>query len=241
MFTDQLAHAIEAAPANHLDQLARQVWQAHGAGLLDDDAAQAAAEAVDKRKRAAGPSIAGGFKNALAAFPARRPQRSPDRQRSIERRRHLAASGPLPPALASAFTTGELAALRIVGDETRTHGVCALHLDAIAARAGVCRTTAQNALREARRRGLVTVQERRRRGQPSATNIVRVISAEWRTWLRLASKVARADFEAERGGGFKKSNTADSRVGEKERERGKPSRFWSGRAAGARGQVGPRP
>jgi hypothetical protein len=59
---------------------------------------------------------------------------------------------------------------------------------AFAARAGVGRTTAQNAMREARTLGLVTVQERRRRGQPSLTNIVRVISAEWRTWLRLGPK-----------------------------------------------------
>ena len=72
--------------------------------------------------------------------------------------------------------TSQLAVLRIVGDEAHAHGVCALHIDAIAARAGVCRTTVQNALREARRLGLVTVQERRWRGQPSATNLVRVVS-----------------------------------------------------------------
>jgi hypothetical protein len=56
---------------------------------------------------------------------ARRRQRSPDRQASIERRRRLAASGPMPPALAARFTTSELAALRIIGDEVRHHGVCA--------------------------------------------------------------------------------------------------------------------
>jgi hypothetical protein len=52
------------------------------------------------------------------------------------------------------FTTGELAVLRIVGDEVRQHGACALYIDAIAARAGVCRTTAQNAIREAERSAL---------------------------------------------------------------------------------------
>jgi len=36
----------------------------------------------------------------------------------------LAASGPLPPQLASHFTTGELTVLRIVGDEVKAHGVC---------------------------------------------------------------------------------------------------------------------
>jgi hypothetical protein len=45
----------------------------------------------------------------------------------------------------------------------------------------VGRTTVQNAVRQARRIGLVTVQQRRRRGLPSLTNIIRIISAEWLT------------------------------------------------------------
>ena len=52
-----------------------------------------------------------------------------------------------------------LAVLRIVGDEVQAHGLCALHIDVIATRAGVGQTTVQNALREARDLGLVTVQE----------------------------------------------------------------------------------
>jgi hypothetical protein len=45
-------------------------------------------------------------------------------------------------------------------------------LDEIAARAGTSRTTAQSALREAKRLGVITVQERRHRGRPLATNII---------------------------------------------------------------------
>jgi hypothetical protein len=93
-------------------------------------------------------------RNALSEVPYSRimsRQRSPDRQASIARRRHLAASGPMPPALAARFTQAEMAAFRIVSDKVRHHGVCALHIDAIAARAGTCRTTVKNALREARR------------------------------------------------------------------------------------------
>jgi hypothetical protein len=201
MFADNLARAIEAAPTNQLDHLARLVWQGHGSGVLDDNTAQAAAERIYARKAADRPQAPAGFRTVSVAFPAPRRQRSPDRQRSLERRRRLAASGPLPPALAVQFTVAELAVLRIVGDEVRVHGCCSLHLDAIAARAGVCRTSAQNALREARRLGLVTVHERRRRGQPSATNIVRVISAEWLAWLRLSPK----------GGGFKILSTTVTR------------------------------
>src|SRR3954454_3368543 len=47
------------------------------------------------------------------------PQRAPVRAVAIARRRHLAASGPMPPALACRFTVSELAVLKIVGDEVR--------------------------------------------------------------------------------------------------------------------------
>jgi hypothetical protein len=77
--------------------------------------------------------------------------------------------------------------MRIIGDECRVHGCCTLHIDAIAARAGVHRTTVQNALREAQGRegrpGIITVQERRRRGQRSLTNIIRIVSRDWLNWL----------------------------------------------------------
>jgi DNA-binding transcriptional ArsR family regulator len=133
-----------------------------------------------------------------AAFHAPRcAPRRPERQASIERRRRLAASGPMPPALAAHFTQGELAALRIIGDEARDHGCCTLHIDAIAARAGVSRSTVQRALRIARRLGLIDVRERRRRGLPSLTNVVRIVSAEWRLWLS-------------KGGGCQKRNTTDT-------------------------------
>ena len=94
----------------------------------------------------------------------------------------------MPPALAARFTTGELAVLRIVGDEVRAGGLCGLCLDAIAARAGVCRRLARNAIRLAARLGLLTIQERRREGQKNLPNIVRVISREWLAWLRLGAR-----------------------------------------------------
>jgi hypothetical protein len=134
----------------------------------------------------------------------RRP-RSPDRQASIERRRRLVASGPLPPPLAARFTWGEIAVMRIVGDESRAKGFCDLCIDAIAARAGVHRTTVQNALREAQGRGevpgspIITVQERRRPGQRSLTNVIHNISKEWRDWLT-------------KGAGFKKPSTTDTSI-----------------------------
>jgi hypothetical protein len=198
MFVNQLATAIAAARAPQLDHLSRELWKAYAAGAPSDADAQAAAEAIEARRSEVRPKPRTAASDAPRAA-ARRQQRSPDRQASIERRRQLAASGPMPPAMAARFTQGEMAVLRIVGDEVRLHGCCALHVDAIAARAGVGRTTVQNAQREARRLGYITVQERRRRGQRSLTNIIHIVSGEWLTWLR-------------RGGGFKKSNATDNRI-----------------------------
>jgi hypothetical protein len=188
MFAEAIARAVEDARPDQLDHLAREVWRAHGAGVLDDAAAQAAAEAIQARRAIARIGLPPASKGP-PRIPARRPQRSPDRQASIERRRRLVASGPLPPPIAARFTWGEIAVLRIVGDECRAKGYCDSHIDAIAARAGVHRTTVQNALREAQGRGevpgipIITVEERRRRGQRSLTNIIRIVSREWRDWL----------------------------------------------------------
>jgi hypothetical protein len=183
MFTDQLTRAIAAARTPQLDHLS-------AAGALPDDDAQAAAEAIRERKLASAPKA--------PPPPKARRQRSPDRQASIARRRHLAASGPMPPALAARFTQAEMAAFRIVSDEVRHHGVCGLHIDTIAARAGTCRTTVKNALREARRLNLVTVQGRGRRGQKSLTNLVRIISPEWMAWIRIGGKkLTTTDIKAE--------------------------------------------
>ena len=94
----------------------------------------------------------------------------------------------MPPQIASRFTTGEAAVLAVVGREVQRSGRCEFYLDKICALAGVCRSTAQNALHEARRLGLVRVTERRRRGAKSLTNVVEIVSAEWRAWLRVGSK-----------------------------------------------------
>lgn len=133
---------------------------------------------------------------ALAAIPnqIRRPvrharprvQRSPDRQRSLERRRSLA--GYLPAILACHFTEGERAVLGLVGEEVRRHGVCDRSLAELAARAGVSRSTAKNALRQAARLRLVTIEERRRRGAKNLTNLVRVVDPTWRAWLDRGQK-----------------------------------------------------
>lgn len=123
-------------------------------------------------------------------------RRSPNRERSIMRRRRLAFSGPLPPNLAQHFTVGELATLRIVGDECRDKGRCVEFIDAIAARAGVSRSTVKRALRVARDLGLVVVTERRTfaggHGKPprNDSNRITLLSREWIAWLYRGRKSA---------------------------------------------------
>src|ERR671913_1288403 len=101
----------------------------------------------------------------------------------------------MPPALACKFTVGELAVLRIVGDEVRQHGHCARCVDEIAARAGVCRRMVQNAIREAARLGLLTIEERRREGCRNLPNVVRIVSKEWTSWLARGGRVSRPSAE----------------------------------------------
>jgi hypothetical protein len=187
MLVDHMLCAIDGARTTELAQVGSDISRAYANGALSEDDYQRLWEAIQERRSETRPKP----RTAPSGAPrvSARRQRTPDRQASIERRRRLVASGPLPPPLAARFTWGEIAVMRIVGDECRAHGCCALHIDAIAARAGVHRTTVQNALREAQGRGevpgapIISVQERRRKGQRSLTNIIRIVSREWSDWL----------------------------------------------------------
>lgn len=101
-----------------LDGYARAIWADWGEGRLTDEQASALAEALEARKRevrgidtvaSRAPQVAALAKGEGRPShfpPKRKAARSPDRRASIERRRTLAASGPMPPRLASRFTTG---------------------------------------------------------------------------------------------------------------------------------------
>src|SRR3712207_5824588 len=197
-FCDQMAAAIDGARTlTRLDHLSRSIWQCLAAGAVGDDDAQALAE----RLHACRSTLRGEVKpvgippGRSSIFPPRRLQRAPKRPVAIARRRHLAASGPMPPSLACKFTVSELAVLRIVGDEVRQHGHCARCIDEIAARAGVCRRMVQNAIREAARLGLVTIEERRREGRRNLPNVVRIVSKEWTNWLARGGRASRPSAE----------------------------------------------
>lgn len=195
----QLTTIIGQAPLPALDDLSRDVWKAHGANLLTDNEAQGLAEAIQNRRAPYRDRGSAQIPSAMAVegsgtaifkpsrswsyFPTKRPQRSPDVRQSLERRRTLAATAPLPPKLACKFTTAELAVLKIVADAVVAKGICDLSIPELAARAGVGVTKVRTALRIADGLGLLTIQERRVPYRPNLPNVIRIVSREWLSWM----------------------------------------------------------
>ena len=178
MFANQLRAAITAAPRVELAKVASLLWRAYAAGQVSEDQASELSEMIEARR-------------ALPAAPRPLQRRLGSRPRSpasMERRRRWAASGALPPALAARFTLAETAVLAVIATEHLKHGACTLTIDHIAALAGVGRTTVKNALREAQRRGLARIEERRVSAWRNAPNVVTITAPEWTSWLRMRRK-----------------------------------------------------
>jgi len=167
MFSDHLRKTITQSPSlNSLDNTAKSVWKALGEGLINDTEAEALSATIEARREALrGP-------RAVQTPKTRsRPCVSSDRRKSITRRRSLASSGAVPSSLAHHFTTGELAVLTVIAREVQRKGLCLMFMVQIAAIAGVSRTTAHGAIRQAQALGMLTVTERRisaSRGTPIA-------------------------------------------------------------------------
>lgn len=185
------AVAIASAVASRLDDLFRDVTSAVARAHISDEEASSLYAAIYARRREgpaakAAPRRLHGRTGTI--FPTKRYQRSPDREASVRRRRSSASSGAMPPAIAASFSEGERAVLSVVVLEIRTSGVCGLCNDAIAARAGVCLTTAKNALRNAARLGLIGIERRPQKGKKNLPNLISIISAEWLVWIEKGSR-----------------------------------------------------
>jgi len=108
-------------------------------------------------------------------------KRDPERWARKQRLGGLAA---LPPADDFAgFTEGERAALYIVAADVRELGACRCTVAEIADRAGVGQTTARNAIRKARERGLLKVEHRPQWRNKWLSNVITIICRTWRQWL----------------------------------------------------------
>jgi hypothetical protein len=228
MFADELRRAIEAADRITLPQVTALLWRAYGDGKVTEAEAESLSGLIEAR------TDAPAARRQPAATPPEIPGTSQDRQSSprrsgvgsrprtdasMERRRRWAASGRLPPGLAARFTLAEQAVLALVAAEVVRRKDCRLSVPNLAAVTGVAETTVRNAIREARKLGLLTVEERQITGFRNDTNIVRIVSPEWTAWLRLArtrdplSKLgsSASTFPAQ-GGGCKSANRTTTEV-----------------------------
>jgi len=176
VFADAIRRAAEDASRATLPNVAKELWRAYGAGQVSEAEAEELSALIEAKK----------VVPAAPIEPKKAVGSRPRSDASLERRRRWAASGRLPPALAARFTPGEIAGLSVVAAEVCRRGDCRLAIGHIAAVAGVSETLVRNALREARTLGLVSIEERRITAWRNDTNVVRIISADWSGWLKLA-------------------------------------------------------
>src|SRR4051794_16818662 len=201
MFVEQLRRAVETSPRVELAKVTSLLWRAYAAGQVSEAEASELSDLIESRRGLPAPQKP--MQRRLGSRP-----RSPA---SMERRRRWAASGALPPALAARFTLAETAVLAVVAAEHRKRGDCRLTNKEIADVAGVSLTTVKNALRAAQALGLISVEERRLSAFRNAPNIVRIVSPEWRAWLRL-------------GGGGKSAPGSPTRYKNQQARPAKPAR-----------------
>ncbi|GAA0256485.1 hypothetical protein LNAOJCKE_5304 [Methylorubrum aminovorans] len=208
MFAEEIRRQAEIAPRAALPAVTAALWRAYGEGKITEAEAEALSGLIEartisapqRRGNADQPGISSAEGIVVPSTPpeaslvhqsrARRPSvgSRPRTDASMERRRRWAASGRLPPGLAARFTLAEQAVLALVAVEVARRKDCRLSIENMAAVAGVCRSTVKNAIREARRLGLLTVEERQITGFRNDTNVIRIISAEWLAWIRLARR-----------------------------------------------------
>ena len=181
MFAEEIRRAAEAAPLARLHEVSSALWRALAEGGLREAEAEAISGLIEARKARKSPEVTG-------RTAPRRVGSRPRTDASMERRRRWAAAGRLPPQLAARFTLAEAAVLAVVAAEAAKRGDCRLCHEHVAAVAGVSRTTVKATLRRARDLGLVTIEERRAAAWRNLANVVRIVSQEWRAWMRLARR-----------------------------------------------------
>lgn len=219
MFCDQIRREAEAAPRAALPAVTAALWKAFAAGHVTEAEAEALSALIEARQAlstpkpgsATGPTSPDGPQDRVRSPRTGRNGSRPRTDASMERRRRWAASGRMPPAIAARFTLAEQSVLSLVAAETARRKDCRLSVGGMAAIAGVSETTVRNAIREAVKLGLLTVEERRLTGWRNDTNILRIISAEWTAWLRLTRRSPNPGSglslrTEQKGGGCKSAN-----------------------------------
>lgn len=176
---DYLLVSIYCAPGRRIDGVISSVYAAQLAEDITEEQAVELHAAADHRRRAL---------RLLQTHRAQKPRLPrPSPERTLANRRKWAGSGALPPSLRPHFTHGENAVAAVVRAEVRRHGACRLSHAQIARSAGLrSTTTVKRFMREARRLGLIWVEIRPVLGNRNLTNVVTIVSREWRQWNELS-------------------------------------------------------
>ena len=191
MYVEEIRRAVLATPRERLAEIQTALWKSWSAGAVSDDEATELSGLITARRSIAGP----------VGVVRRHVGSRPISSASIARRRRMASGGMMPPAIASRFTISEAAALTVILERVAQDGRCELSVGQIAGRAGTCATVVKNAVREARKLGLIAVEVRRVTYDRNRTNVITVVSAELATWIRLRSR------KREPGGGVTFAST----------------------------------
>ena len=183
MLFEDMADMIGRAHGAALDAVTRALWAAVATGQIGDADAALLSAAIEARRPTG--KLTGRAKPIRAITLRPKPQRCPDRTEALERSRRWATAGRMPPAIACKFTQGEQAALAVIVVEVTKRQTCTMAIGAIAAMAGVSGSTVKRAVKQARALGLLTKEERRLSRYRNDTNIVRIISKAWLSWIEL--------------------------------------------------------
>jgi hypothetical protein len=178
-----------------LDEIGRLLWKEYGNGKISDGDANYLTAIIERRRPLSPPAVPWYTKKlgrVASRFTPRQRQRSPDRKASRDRRRTLGGSSALPDKLRRNYTEGQRSVLCIIAGEVKRCGVCDFPIDKIAALAGVCRTTVQSTMHEARRLGHIKITERPQLSRKNLPNVVEIVSPDWRTWTRRGPSAARS-------------------------------------------------
>ena len=213
MFAEEIRRQAMSAPRAALPDVTAALWKAFAAGAVSEATAEELSGLIEARMLLPGSGAVAEGPEPLKMAPPSHVGSRPRTDASLERRRRWAASGRLPPALATRFSLAEQAVLALVAAESVRRKDCRLAVGNLAALAGVSETTVRNAIREAVRLGLITFEERRITGWRNDTNVVRIVSAEWTAWLRLTRKrKEEAPAPVSEGGGCKSAKGTSTEV-----------------------------
>jgi hypothetical protein len=115
-------------------------------------------------------------------------QRTPDRPKSVMRRKRLALTDAVPAQIGCQLTESQRAFARLVRDEHERHGVFDLCHDEAAARMGCCAKTVLRAQDRLQELALIKVEIREQPGRKHLPNVVTIVSPQWLMWIERGPK-----------------------------------------------------